>query len=134
MKFTMTKMAAAAMLVFASSGAHAVLVNGSVLSIGAGSFFTMGGGTSVNAPGFDGQFITNNNGLVLGTAQSASGSHSGIPNGSETEGIDNAWAFFGNTGMHLSTSATNIITASGNSATVDFSGCVSSPVKRTPQK
>ncbi|MBZ0073032.1 MAG: VPLPA-CTERM sorting domain-containing protein [Gammaproteobacteria bacterium] len=92
------------------------------LSVDAGSFFTMGGGTAVNAPGFDGQFISGNDGLVLGTTQSASGSHSGVPNGSEVEGIDNAWAFFGNTGLHLSTSNTNVLSASGNTATADFSG------------
>lgn len=122
MKFTMTKIAAGLLLSATAMSAQAVMVNGNTLSIDTGSFFTMGGGTSVNAPGFDGQFITGFNGLVLGTTQTATGSHSGTPNGSESPNIDNAWAFFGNTGMHLSTSNTNVLTASGNTATVDFSG------------
>lgn len=114
--------AAIAAAVLASGGANAALVNGSTLSIDTGSFFTMGGGLTVTAPGLSGQFITGNDGLVLGTTQSASGSHSGVPDGSEVEGIDNAWAFFGNTGLHLSTSNTNVLSASGNTATADFSG------------
>lgn len=122
MKFTMTKIAAGLALSATAMSAQAVLLNGSTLNIGAGSFFTMGGGTVVNAPGFDGQFITNNNGIVLGTAQAASGSHSGAPNGSEIEGIDNAWGYFGHTGLHLTTTPTNVLSASGNTATVDFSG------------
>jgi len=45
------------------------------------------------APGSDG-------GIVLGTAQPALGSHMGPPDGSETAPIDAPWEFFGNTGMH----------------------------------
>lgn len=94
------------------------------LSIDTGSFFTMGGGLTVTAPGLSGQFITGNDGLVLGTTQLASGSHSGAPGtvAGENPGIDNPWLFFNNTGMHQSTSPTNVLTASGNTATVDFSG------------
>lgn len=108
----------------ASGVASAALVNGSTLSVDQGSFFTMGGGTTVNAPGFDGQFITGFDGLVLGTTQTPSGSHSGLPNGSESPTVDNAWAFFGNTGMSGTDSNSNVLSASGNTATVDFSGWV----------
>lgn len=108
----------------ASLGAHAALVNGSTLNIGAGSCFNMGGGAVCPpaAPGLSGQNVLGNNGLVLGTSQAATGSHTGAPNGSESPGIDQAWNFFGNTGMHLTTSNTNVLTASGNMATVNFSG------------
>jgi len=63
-----------------------------------------------------------NNGLILGSTQLASGSHSGHPNDSEIVDIEEAWSFFGNTGMHFTYSPTNVISASGNTATVDFSG------------
>lgn len=108
----------------ASVGANAALVNGSTLSIDAGSCFNMGGGSVCPpaAPGFSGQNVLGNNGIILGTSQAASGSHSGVPNGTESPGIDQAWGFFGNTGMHQTTSATNVLSASGNMATVDFSG------------
>lgn len=118
MKFHMTKIAAAAAMVAASGGAQAALQNGSVLNLGAGSAFIM-----EVAPGFFlSTSITNNDGLILGTAQAATGSHTGAPNGTESAGIDDPWLFFGNTGMHQSVSATNVLSASGNTATVDFSG------------
>ena len=82
----------------------------------------MGGGTAVQAPGFDGQFITGNQGLVLGTVQTSAGSHSGAPDGSENPTIDNPWLFFGNTGMHGTLSPTIVLSASGNTSTIDFSG------------
>lgn len=98
------------------------LAPGSTLNIDAGSFFTMGGNLTVSAPGFDGQFITGYNGLVTNSTQPATGSHSGVPNGSESPSIDTPWSFFNNTGMHLTTSGATILSASGNTATIDFSG------------
>ena len=92
------------------------------LTIDSGSYFTMGGSPTVTAPGFDGQFITGFNGIVIGTTQTATGSHGGAPNGSESPNIDNAWRFFGNTGMHLTTAPVNVLSGSGNSATLDFAG------------
>ena len=59
---------------------------------------------------------------MLGTAQAASGSHSGAPDGSETAGIDAAWGFFGNTGLHYTASPTDVLSQSGNTATIDMSG------------
>jgi len=102
----------------ASVGAHATLVNGSVLNIGAGSYFEML--VVANAPSRT--TITGHNGLILGTTQLASGSHSGLPNGTESPGIDNPWEFFTNTGMHQTMSPTNVLSATGNTATTDFSG------------
>jgi len=61
-------------------------------------------------------------GLFLGTAQNASGSHSGSPDGSESADIDSPWMFFGNTGFHLTSTPTTVLSASGNLATADFSG------------
>lgn len=40
-------------------------------------------------------------GIIIGTTQSASGSHTGAPNGTENTSIDLGWNFFGNTGMHF---------------------------------
>ena len=62
------------------------------------------------------------NGLIVGASQSASGSHGGAPDGSESPAIDKAWQAFGNTGMLETTSPANIISASGNLATLDFMG------------
>lgn len=62
------------------------------------------------------------NGVILGSAQVATGSHSGQPDGSESPNIDEPWSFFGNTGMHLTNSPTIVLFATGNVATVDFSG------------
>jgi len=109
-----------------SGASNAELDNTDILNIDTGSFFTMGGGTSVAAPGFDGQNVTGNEGLILGTIQIPAGSHSGIPGsvGGEVPAVDNPWVFFGNTGMSGTESASNVLSASGNTATVDLSGWV----------
>lgn len=111
-------------LLIATGTSHADLKNGAVLNIGEGSFFTMGGGTIIQAPGFDGQFITGHQGLALGQIQMSSGSHAGVPDGSENPTIDEPWVFFGITGMHGTESAADVLSASGNTATVDMSGWV----------
>lgn len=90
-----------------------------------GSYFLMdtnGSGThclrnegTLMAPGPDG-------GITIGTAQSASGSHTGIPNGSETAHIDAPWNFFGQTGMHFTSSPVSVVTDSGTTKTLSFSG------------
>jgi hypothetical protein len=122
--------------------ASAALVNGSNLSftaaasgttqpaIGAGSWFSMA--VSANTTAYTG--IQSFNGLTLGTTQLATGSHSGLPgctpnsacNASlplnEQPNIDNAWGFFSNTGMHQTTSNSNVISAAGNTGNVDMSG------------
>lgn len=69
-------------------------------------------------------------GLRLSTAtihdadatQPASGSHGGVADGSETPGIDAPWSFFGNVGMHYTANPAKILSASGNTASIDFSG------------
>ena len=121
----LTGFAVAAALGASGGVAQAALVNGSTLNFGGTqSCFTMGGGLGCPpaSPGFSGQSVTDVNGIVLGTVQAATGTHTGTPNGSETPNIDAAWAFFGNTGLHLTATPTNVMTASGNTATIDFSG------------
>lgn len=111
MKFTMTKIAAGLVLSATAMSAQAVLVDGSTLSIDAGSYFTMGGGTTVTAPGFSGQFIFGTGGLEVGadTLAQAPGS------------VDADWLFFGQMGRHRVNGDTTILSASGNTATLDFS-------------
>lgn len=61
-------------------------------------------------------------GIILGSAQPATGSHSGIPNGTENPTITEPWVSSGSTGMHHSTTPISVINSSGNTATLDFSG------------
>lgn len=101
---------------------HAALVNGTVLTINRGTCATIGTpgvppagrgscfGMEVNAGTTIVTNISGYNGIVIGTTQSTllpdgtATSHTGAPNGTEILGIDNAWAFFTNTGMHQTTS------------------------------
>lgn len=120
-----------------STSATAALTNGSTLHFNAGvTTCTYSGVCSVNSGSYFGMdtngnnkiipsertAIAENNGLVLGTAQAASGSHAGPVNGSESPGVDAPWEFFGSTGMHYTAAPTNVLSASGNTATVNFSG------------
>lgn len=62
-------------------------------------------------------------GFKLRTTQPASGTHSGAPDGTETTGIDAAWNFFSNTGLHLTTSNSSVLSDDGaGNVTVDMSG------------
>ena len=89
-----------------------------VPEVGVGSWFSM-----EVSPGFNLYTpIESFNGINLGTVQPASGSHSGAPDGSESPDIDKPWVFFGQTSMHLTTAPTNVLSASGNTAAIDFSG------------
>jgi len=62
------------------------------------------------------------NGIHIGTAQSASGSHGGPVDGTESQNIDNPWTFFGGTGMHQTTSPITATNVTANGATLDMSG------------
>jgi len=103
-----------------SGASWAALENGSTLNIGTGSNFTMEVSPGFHLP----TNITGLYGITLGITQAASGSHSGAPGtvAGENPNIDNPWGFFGNTGMHYTSSASNVLSASGNTATVDLSG------------
>lgn len=61
-------------------------------------------------------------GLIIGQTQSASGSHTGPVDGSEAPGIDMPWTFFGNTGMHFTEEPITIISITGDTMLLDFSG------------
>jgi len=85
---------------------------------GSGSWFAFDTGESFYYTG-----ITTINGLNIGMTQFASGSHSGVPDGSELANIDNPWLFFSNTGMHLTTSPVDILSDDGSgNVLLDFSG------------
>ena len=118
MKKTLLAIAVCGAMGVVSQSASAAMAANSTLNIDSGSF-----GMEV-APNF---WLTTpvsgNNGIVLGTAQAATGSHSGAPNGSESPNIDMPWSFFGNTGMHQSTAPTGVLTDNGaGNVTLDFSG------------
>ena len=70
-----------------------------------GSYFSMDTNGDGNING-EKTPIGSFNGLVFGTTQGASGSHTGAPDGSESPDIDAPWNFFGNTGMHQTLSNT----------------------------
>ena len=95
---------------------------GDVDTVQSGSYFGMDTNGKGGITAAERTPISQNDGLLLGTAQAASGSHGGAIDGSENPGVDAAWEFFSNTGMHLSSSATTVLTAAGNTATVDLSG------------
>jgi len=125
MKKTLLTTAILSIISITPQSANAALLNGSTLSFdtpatsgsftslpaaNSGSYFAMevSVGTQIvtGVSGFDN--------LVIGTTQLASSSTIG--------NIDNPWMFSGNQGVHESTSNTNIISASGDTVTVDFSG------------
>jgi len=103
---------------FSVHNATAALVTGDVLAFGEGSYFAM----DMNSDGAftsEEQFaISMFEGLRIGAIQTASGSHSGVPDGSESPSIDNPWQFSGNTGMHSTTSAVTEVSP----GVLDFSG------------
>jgi len=67
--------------------------------------------------------ISKNDGLFIGKSQAASGTHEGIPNGTESPGIDNPWNFFGNTGLHQTLTDAIILSDDGaGNVTLDLSG------------
>lgn len=66
--------------------------------------------------------ISSFDGVILGAAQTATGSHGGVPDGSESPSIDNPHDWFGNTGMLSTVSETNVLTTTSNTATIDFTG------------
>ncbi len=114
--------------------ASAALATGATMNFDAGVASAYGKVTSGSYFGMDtngdGQIkaaertaIAQNDGLIIGTIQDASGSHSLGVDGTESPGIDAAWEFFGNTGMQYSLNPTNILSDDGaGNVTVDFSG------------
>jgi len=67
--------------------------------------------------------MAQHNGIQLSVIQSASGSHPGLPDGSESPNIDQPWGFFGNTGMHETSAPITILSDDNNgNVTLDFTG------------
>lgn len=68
--------------------------------------------------------ISSHDGLIVDgvTTQSASGSHAGPPDGSESPGIDNPWEWVGQTGMFFTTSPVIKVGGSENTVMLDMSG------------
>ena len=92
-----------------------------------GSYFGVdGGGTITNVNNIiepdEKTPFSSLNGIVIGATQAASGSHAGLVDGSENPNIDNPWNFFGNAGMHQTTSPIVDLTGAGSTRTLDFSG------------
>ncbi|GEM_PF-1217798 len=85
-----------------------------------GSYFSMDQNGIPGAQPSEKTVIESNNGLVIGSTQMASGSHSGAPDGSESPNIDKPWNFFSNTGMHQTTANTTIASETGNTVTLNL--------------
>lgn len=128
--------------------ANAALTSNSVLSFNPGEIFCPIGGTYPNcdygvtnvaaswfAMDMNGNgsvsasekiALSANDGITIGQAQDAFGTHSGASDGTETAGIDNPWNFFGNAGLHRTTGPVNISSgddgAGDGIASLDFSG------------
>lgn len=90
---------------------QASLINGSTLSIDSGSYFEF---LDTSGTPFGQISITGIDGVMLGSSQSHDFSFTG-------DRIDD-FMFLGAYGMHYTTSNTNVINSSGNTATIDFSG------------
>jgi len=87
-----------------------------------GSYFSLEStGNGVVDP-FEKIPISSFNGIHIGIAQGASGSHSGIVDGTENPSIDNPWEFRANVGMHQTTSPITVNGGSGDNLTLDMSG------------
>ncbi len=88
-----------------------------------GSYFSMDSDGSGSVSDSEKSIISMFEGVVIGSTQTASGSHSGTIDGSESPTIDNAWEFFGNTGMTGTTSDVTILSDDGfGTVELDFSG------------
>ena len=122
-------------LMVVSGSAYATLPSDAHLSIDLGNVDRANNNTATGcAQGscFSMELITNFfiwtniegfNGINVGTIQLATGSHTGLPDGSEQPDIDQPWDFFKNTGLHQTTSPTNILSDDGaGNVTLDFSG------------
>lgn len=94
-----------------------------VVVVETGSYFGMdtnGNGSVISSERTP---LVTNDGLKIGSIQSASGTHSGAPDGTESPGIDQAWAFFANTGLHFTASNSSALSNNGTgSETIDMSG------------
>ncbi|WJW75207.1 VPLPA-CTERM sorting domain-containing protein [Thiohalobacter sp. IOR34] len=90
-----------------------------------GSWFSMDADGSGSVSDSEKTPIAPFNGVIVDgvTTQAASDSHSGEPDGSENPDIDDPWSFFGNTGMHQTTSPISVVSNDGaGTVELDFTG------------
>lgn len=106
------------MIVCDTSGTYPDCGGDGTWHVASGSYFSVDLNGDGNFSDTEKTVISMHDGIILGTSQPAAGSHPGFPDGSETPGIDQPWAFFGNTGMNQTTSP---VTDYGD-GTLDFSG------------
>ena len=88
-----------------------------------GSYYAMDiAGNGTLSP-YERYSITANEGVLINTTQLAYGSHTGVPNGTESPSIDMPFYYYQSTGMHLTTSPVTILSDDGaGQVTLDFSG------------
>jgi hypothetical protein len=119
------------LIIIYPQSASAVLVNGAVLDFGPApgspnsSQPALGTGSwvAIEPSAFSTYVsLTSHDGIHTGIIQPASGSHAGPPNGSESPSIDEPHDWFGATGMLGSNSPMNVLSATGNTAILDFTG------------
>ena len=95
-----------------------------IIDVTGGSYFTMdanGNGKVDIGEKTPFQSAGSYGGVHLGSVDTATGSHSGTINGTESPVYD-IWQFFGNTGLDYTTKAITVVTDSGATKTLDFSG------------
>lgn len=97
-----------------SDGSHVCTI-GSCFGL---DFFPLDGApdTFVNISGFQGLIVDGQ------TIQPASGSHVGVPDGSETPSVDNPWYTPDGTGMHYTNAPLTKTGGTGNTVSLDLTG------------
>ncbi len=106
-----------------STSVHAALVTGSLLTIEAGSNFTIGNPPAGLVFGANLSSGTQG-GLIIGQAQGidpAHPSHPGSPHSSQGR-LDQEWEIGGSSGQSFTTTGPTVLTDSGATKTLDFSG------------
>ncbi len=88
-----------------------------------GSWFSMDTNGDDTVTESEKTLLSSNAGVAINATQPANGTHAGAPTGIESPGIDDAWTFFGNTGLHQTTSSVAILSDDGvGTVTLDFGG------------
>lgn len=96
------------------------VTGGSYGFVTGGSYFAMDtNGNGTHQKGERTALSEGTQGIIIGVAQSTGTPHGGNPDGTEGGTIDDAWGFFGNTGMH--NTVKNAITGDTTNG-LDFSG------------
>ena len=103
-------------------GGNLPCTSAQVTNVATGSYFgmDMNGDSKIEAG--EKTAIALFQGVPSGAITTASGSHTGAPNGSEDIGIDKPWEFFGNTGMDFVKTPVTLLSGTAPNFTLDFSG------------